>query len=841
MPGAYPRRADEYICTRIPLLDFMYVPGYVTAFKPIVNASVHHIILSACDRWLGSEEATPPGPCDGQCRTHILYAWAHNGAPLVLPEGSAFEIGRTTSIKSLSMEVHYSRREDNPDYATIELTYTHQPQPNRAGIILLYNAEATIPPHAQHFPTNISCRLRTEVPIHVFGIRTHAHDLNRGVYGYYFRPIDGLYHLMAKGNAQWPQTFYRPSQLSAGDDFIQLQNKDILMGRCIYDSTARDTPTSMGSTHMDEMCNLYLMYMIDSRFNLPVESEMCADEMVPGVWDNAPDESLEYVTSTPPAKASEPSPSSHPRPIDFLLDHEWFVKGARLGSVSGIALADDSKGKTHLFILRRGGNPWTEDSFDENFEYKELDVAYVPSPILHVDAHSGQLYEAFGDDLFILPHGISIAKDAMGKPIALFVTDLARHQVMKFAWNDWSKPALILGRKNTAGNDEQSFCEPTDVAVASTGEIFVADGYCNQRVVKFSHNGDYLTEWGVEGVDGTEGARKKGFLVAHSITIVPASAEGTNGVEQVCVADRERAQIDCYDLNGHRLAQYGGSILKPSVYAISFSPVYNLMFGVTGPMEAMPTKMTHLRAILGVGGEDVESTNNSAFVFRPLLDAQVSNASQSVFKEINSLNHLLDLDLRSPHDVEVSKDGSILFIAQLRAPYLLKIDIVEPAKTSESGKKMTKNDEGKTAFLAYPSTPRSLTQKVFITSTIVTLCTVVTIIALILIRSRKSQPWAWHKSAHFQQRKCRWQGKWKRYDGFRPLQQDELRGLGSALESGIDEDDDEEAVADSNAIIDIRKFGPLESQQPFSESSVQSHSQTRENNFTSASSHHVDT
>lgn len=136
--------------------------------------------------------------------------------------------------------------------------------------------------------------------------------------------------------------------------------------------------------------------------------------------------------------------------------------------MSGIALADDSRGKTHLFILCRGSNPWTEDSFDEKFEYTELDATYVPSPILHVDAHSGQLFEAFGDDLFILPHGISIAKDAMGEPIALFVTDLARHQVMKFAWNEWSKPALILGQRNKAGNDEQSFCEPADVAVAST-------------------------------------------------------------------------------------------------------------------------------------------------------------------------------------------------------------------------------------------------------------------------------------------------------------------------------------------------------------------------------------
>ncbi|VDM26056.1 unnamed protein product [Hydatigera taeniaeformis] len=81
-------------------------------------------------------------------------------------------------------------------------------------------------------------------------------------------------------------------------------------------------------------------------------------------------------------------------------------------------------------------------------------------------------------------------------------------------------------------------------------------------------------EWGVDGVDGMKDSRTKGFLVAHSITLVPASGEGADGVEQVCVADRERAQIDCYDLNGRRLVQYGGSIFKPSVYAISFSPVY---------------------------------------------------------------------------------------------------------------------------------------------------------------------------------------------------------------------------------------------------------------------------
>lgn len=125
-------------------------------------------------------------------------------------------------------------------------------------------------------------------------------------------------------------------------------------------------------------------------------------------------------------------------------------------------------GKSHLFALLRGNNPWNEYSFDASFVYSEPTAAYVPSPILHIDAESGKVFEAFGDDLLVLPHGLSVAKNGAGKPTALWVTDLAHHQVMKFSWNNWSKPSMVLGKHGKPGNDEKSFCQPTDVAVAST-------------------------------------------------------------------------------------------------------------------------------------------------------------------------------------------------------------------------------------------------------------------------------------------------------------------------------------------------------------------------------------
>lgn len=45
-------------------------------------------------------------------------------------------------------------------------------------------------------------------------------------------------------------------------------------------------------------------------------------------------------------------------------------------------------------------------------------------------------------------------------------------------------------------SDNKHFCKPTDVAVASTGEFFVADGYCNSRIMKFDREGKLLAQFG---------------------------------------------------------------------------------------------------------------------------------------------------------------------------------------------------------------------------------------------------------------------------------------------------------------------------------------------------------
>lgn len=54
------------------------------------------------------------------------------------------------------------------------------------------------------------------------------------------------------------------------------------------------------------------------------------------------------------------------------------------------------------------------------------------------------------------------------------------------------EPVLRFGVKFEPGSDNKHLCKPTSVAVATTGEIFIADGYCNNRIIKYNAAGDLL-------------------------------------------------------------------------------------------------------------------------------------------------------------------------------------------------------------------------------------------------------------------------------------------------------------------------------------------------------------
>jgi len=158
-------------------------------------------------------------------------------------------------------------------------------------------------------------------------------------------------------------------------------------------------------------------------------------------------------------------------------------------------------------------------------------------PILKFDA-SGKLLKAWGEDMFIFPHGATV--DAQGN---LWVTDEQSkdgkgEQVFKFSPE--GRVLMTLGKAGVASSETGLFDQPTDVAIAANGDIFVTEGHsptpANNRVQKFDKTGKFLKSWGHTGSGPGE------FNAPHSIAL---DSRG-----RVLVADRNNNRIQIFDQDG---------------------------------------------------------------------------------------------------------------------------------------------------------------------------------------------------------------------------------------------------------------------------------------------------
>ena len=178
-------------------------------------------------------------------------------------------------------------------------------------------------------------------------------------------------------------------------------------------------------------------------------------------------------------------------------------------------------------------------------------------PLLKFDA-SGRLLKRMGEGMFVQPHGLHIdrdgnlwATDAQGK-------DGKGHQVFKFSPD--GRVLMRLGTAGVAGEGQNTFNGPTDVAVAANGDIFVTDGHVNCRVVKFSKDGKYLMSWGKKGSAPGE------FNLPHSIAF--------DSTGRVFVADRENSRIQIFNQEGRFLAEWKQFGRPSGVYISKDDTIY---------------------------------------------------------------------------------------------------------------------------------------------------------------------------------------------------------------------------------------------------------------------------
>ncbi|XP_022106613.1 peptidyl-glycine alpha-amidating monooxygenase-like [Acanthaster planci] len=249
---------------------------------------------------------------------------------------------------------------------------------------------------------------------------------------------------------------------------------------------------------------------------------------------------------------------------DLTIVEGWPTdNGLTLGQVAGVAV--DSDGDVHIF--QRADRIWGVRTFSADNRFLNADKGRIKnSTVLVFDKATGKIKHQWGENLFFMPHGLSI--DSEGN---MWLTDVALHQVFKFPPGGGDKPLLSLGTELQPGSGTDHFCKPTDVAVdVMTGDIFVADGYCNSRIVKFSAGGDYILEWGKAssyvGRELSIDPEPSTFSIPHSLTFVPSR-------QQLCVADRENGRIQCFEADsGKYVREYNLPEFGQRLFAISYSP-----------------------------------------------------------------------------------------------------------------------------------------------------------------------------------------------------------------------------------------------------------------------------
>ena len=158
-------------------------------------------------------------------------------------------------------------------------------------------------------------------------------------------------------------------------------------------------------------------------------------------------------------------------------------------------------------------------------------------PLIIFD-REGNFLSSWGEGTFQRPHGITIGPDD-----SLYCTDDVAHVIRKFTPE--GKLLLTLGTPGQATPFQggQPFNRPTKVALdPQTGDLYVADGYGNSRIHKFSPEGRHLFSWGEPGSDPGE------FNLVHSVCV---DQEGL-----VYVADRENHRVQIFDSRGKFLNQW---------------------------------------------------------------------------------------------------------------------------------------------------------------------------------------------------------------------------------------------------------------------------------------------
>ena len=341
--------------------------------------------------------------------------------------------------------------------------------------------------------------------------------------------------------------------------------------------------------------------------------------------------------------------ASWPKPLPSVDGHQWVT-----GEVGGSCMTADD----HVVTVNRG--------FQSGGLVGQDGTTSVPSPpVVEYDAE-GNVVRAWGDPTLnadntvkVLPNGIhgcfvdyqdNVWIAGNGDGVVQKWTRNGKTMLLqigeKLKCDNFDPANVTCGNSATVdhpqyqGTSKTRLNDPADVAVDperdpithQRGNVYIADGYGNHRIVVFDAKGNYVRQWGSVGDGpGEFGAPDGGH--PHCVVL------GTDGLVYTC--DRNNSRIEVFDKLGNlqRIIPIDTS---------SFMPLGNLGTLRACDLTLSPDRHQNWLYDTDLGNDSVWVMDRARGVIAARIGRAGHNAGEFAFA----------------HTVEVDSSGTILYVAE---------------------------------------------------------------------------------------------------------------------------------------------------------------------------------
>ena len=315
--------------------------------------------------------------------------------------------------------------------------------------------------------------------------------------------------------------------------------------------------------------------------------------------------------------ASNLTESDDPRSGYRLVDN-WpdYPPDMRFEMGSGVAV--DAQGVIYLFT--RDIEHWAAHplAMKDKMGKSSISMFDRDGAFLGKWGHSDERGFALG------AHTLYIEKDGM-----FWTTDRDGHTVRKYHPN--GELLLTLGTFGRWGDDESHFNGPTAVVVQDNGNIVVADGYWNSRLVWFSPEGEFIRQVGTWGRGPAE------FNTPHALA---QDSQGRLLVADLCGGNFHDYMTVPGQIGAHRTrptpgCQHRIQRLDPDgAYIDEWTHIAPLSIATYGKRIYASDKMSNLAILDEDSGAVLQRVDNIAIYIHQLaMDAHGDLYTASVYPE----------------------------------------------------------------------------------------------------------------------------------------------------------------------------------------------------------------